>query len=128
MRSIDPKILEDKLLLKNYSASQLATVLVQSAVPRFRAQQIFNAVYANRATSFSAIATLPKAVRDLLDERFHFDSLTLEQKQESGDGTIKFLFSMLDGAKIETVLIPSELVVKDGLPKRLTLCISTQAG
>jgi 23S rRNA (adenine2503-C2)-methyltransferase len=41
-------------------------------------------------------------------------------KQKSEDGTEKFLLEMEDGNKIESVAIPEE--------KRLTLCISTQAG
>jgi 23S rRNA (adenine2503-C2)-methyltransferase len=46
--------------------------------------------------------------------------LAVVRRQESRDGTVKFLFALAHGATIESVLIPDA--------KRLTLCISTQAG
>jgi len=66
---------------------------------------------------------LPKDLRDKLAQRFniiietqHFASL----RQASADGTVKFLFTLNDGEKIETVLIPTST--------RATVCVSTQAG
>jgi 23S rRNA (adenine2503-C2)-methyltransferase len=38
------------------------------------------------------------------------------------------LFSLLDETAVETVMIPSEMVNEEGMPKRRTLCISTQVG
>jgi 23S rRNA (adenine2503-C2)-methyltransferase len=47
-------------------------------------------------------------------------SLSPLQVEKSEDGTQKFLFELEDGNRIESVLIPEK--------KRLTLCLSTQAG
>jgi 23S rRNA (adenine2503-C2)-methyltransferase len=63
---------------------------------------------------------LPKTLRDLLGEHFAMPRLALAARQQSSDGTQKFLFRLADGEAIETVAIP------DG--DRMTLCISSQAG
>ncbi|HEX5831076.1 MAG TPA: 23S rRNA (adenine(2503)-C(2))-methyltransferase RlmN, partial [Gemmatimonadaceae bacterium] len=62
----------------------------------------------------------PLALRERLAERFVIPRLALATHQRSQDGTQKFLFRLHDGQAIETVAIPEE--------KRLTLCISSQAG
>ena len=128
MRQLSSEYLSSKQFIRNFSLSELEAKFVNLNIPRFRAAQVYNSVYEHRATSFESIQTIPKSIRELLNELFLVNSLTLEKKQQSSDGTIKFLYTLVDGAKIESVLIPSELVVKDGSPKRLTLCISTQAG
>lgn len=128
MRSLQSSALDGKLLLKNYTPGELQSFFAGAGIPAFRARQLFRALYANKASSLQDIATLPKELRAQLDEMFHFHSLVLEKKQVSADGTIKFLFQLKDGAAIESVLIPSEMQVREGVPKRLTLCISTQAG
>ena len=66
------------------------------------------------------IQELPKAFRERLEQQFEIPRLELISHQTSSDGTQKFLFRMKDGEAIETVAIP------DG--KRLTLCLSSQAG
>jgi 23S rRNA (adenine2503-C2)-methyltransferase len=55
-----------------------------------------------------------------LAEGFTIGRLTLLREAVSKDGTRKFLFGLSDGHSIESVLIPEA--------KRLTLCVSTQAG
>jgi 23S rRNA (adenine2503-C2)-methyltransferase len=59
----------------------------------------------------------------------------LETRQQSDrDGTTKFLFTLADGAKIETVVIPPRLAFEnreasdEEEQRRLTVCISTQVG
>ncbi|MFO7818711.1 MAG: 23S rRNA (adenine(2503)-C(2))-methyltransferase RlmN [Halanaerobacter sp.] len=55
-----------------------------------------------------------------MKEHFYLEPLTKLGAQESKDGTIKYLFQLMDGAKIEVVYMPSD--------KRKTVCISTQVG
>src|SRR5436190_5002411 len=55
-----------------------------------------------------------------VDEEVSNSPPQIVRKEESLDGTEKFLFGLADGESIESVLIPET--------KRLTLCISTQAG
>lgn len=128
MRELKQAALQGKLLLKNYSLSELVALFGEWGIPRFRAEQLYTAVYNNGAQSIDEITTLPQSVKQTLQEKFVFSSIEPQSIQHSQDGTKKFLFQLADGAAIESVLIPSEMVEEEGTPKRLTLCISTQAG
>ncbi|MGH7831413.1 MAG: 23S rRNA (adenine(2503)-C(2))-methyltransferase RlmN, partial [Candidatus Binatia bacterium] len=66
------------------------------------------------------MSNLAASLRSALEEEFSIGNLQLVRKSESRDGTEKFLFRLTDGNTIESVLIPET--------KRLTLCLSTQAG
>jgi 23S rRNA (adenine2503-C2)-methyltransferase len=86
----------------------------------YRARQVLRHVWVNPAASFDDMSDLPRALRDALAARFTIPRLVIDTDQQSSDGTRKFLFRLADGQAIETVAIPDE--------KRLTLCISSQAG
>jgi 23S rRNA (adenine2503-C2)-methyltransferase len=128
MRSLNTKHKAGKDFLANYTPKELREFLVSEGVPGYRATQVLDGFYANRAKSFMDLHVVPKTVRELLESNLHFSSLILEKAQHSADGTIKFLFRLVDGLKIEAVLIPSEMRSADSEPKRRTLCVSTQAG
>ncbi len=93
---------------------------------RFRANQIYEWLYAKRARSFSELTNLPKSLQDALAQKFSIPSLRCSQISESADGTKKFLFQLEDDRSIETVLIPTEL--RGERSPRRTLCVSTQVG
>ena len=57
---------------------------------------------------------------ELLDANFAIQTLEQTVKQESADGTIKFLFKMQDGNLIETVLMK--------FPYGHSVCVTTQVG
>ena len=57
---------------------------------------------------------------ELLEEQFVIQTLEQTVKQESADGTIKFLFKMQDGNLIETVLMK--------FPYGYSVCVTTQVG
>ena len=61
-----------------------------------------------------------KECLQILEENFVIQTLKESVKQESADGTIKFLFEMQDGNLIETVLMR----FKYGL----SVCVTTQVG
>ncbi|MES2766568.1 MAG: 23S rRNA (adenine(2503)-C(2))-methyltransferase RlmN [Bacteroidota bacterium] len=113
--------------VKGMSIAELEEFLKALGEPRFRAEQVFRALYSG-AESFKSMAGLPAALREKLEDELVFKTLTLEKLQKSDDGTHKFLFTLPDGGRIESVLIPSETVGDDGEPKRMTLCVSTQVG
>ena len=100
--------------------SELTSFMTEVGQPAYRARQVVRRLWVNPAASFEAMSDLPRAVRDQLAARFTIPRLTIDTDQRSSDGTHKFLFRLADGQAIETVAIP------DG--KRLTLCISSQAG
>jgi 23S rRNA (adenine2503-C2)-methyltransferase len=129
MRGLNTELLNGKRFLKDQTLENLSLTLKQNGFQSYRAKQIFQAVYGDKVASFDDISTIPKDLRTWLDEYYIFESIQLEKQQISEDGTMKFLFTLADGAKVETVLIPSEMVTFDtDTPKRRTLCISTQAG
>ena len=64
---------------------------------------------------------LSKELRQLLDQAYYFEGLTLERSDQSVDGTEKFLFRLDDGQFVESVLIPDE-------SGRQTVCVSSQVG
>ena len=87
---------------------------------QYRGSQVARRLWAAPAPTFHAMTELPLPFRALLDAHFTMPRLELISRQQSRDGTEKFLFRLADGEAIETVAIPEG--------SRLTLCISSQAG
>ena len=100
----------------------------------YRAGQIFQWLYGKSVSSFDGMTDLGKDLRERLSEGATLEGITPVTSQVSGvDGTAKYLFSLRDGLLIESVLIPptrkrEDRVKADEDLKRLTLCVSTQAG
>jgi 23S rRNA (adenine2503-C2)-methyltransferase len=86
----------------------------------FRADQVYQALYARGIHDFAGMTDLSKDLRATLAERFRIGWPEVEAKAPSADGTTKYLFRLHDGATIEAVDIPDR--------HRRTLCISSQAG
>lgn len=114
--------------LKGRTLPQLEELLLSLGHKKYRAQQVYDALYIQRVPDIQQITTLPPALRDILSTEYRTDSLRLQTVQHSEDGTKKLLFELYDGRVIESVLIPSEMIEADGHPRRRTLCISTQVG
>jgi len=88
--------------------------------PKYRARQIFAALHARRLRDFAQASDLPKALREKLAERLSTQSLTVESRYVSEDGTRRFLMKTRDNFPVETVFIPTE--------NRDTICFSSQSG
>ena len=87
---------------------------------KYRASQIFSWLYKG-VTDFSQMTNLSKTFIAKLKEKAVIKQITVEKKLVSSiDGTVKYLFTLDDGEKIESVLMR----YKHGN----TICISTQAG
>jgi 23S rRNA (adenine2503-C2)-methyltransferase len=106
--------------IKDLSFKDLAAFLAERNHPSYRAGQIRQWLFQKRATAFSEMTNLSRSLREQLEENFTISRLKILRREEARDGTVKFLFGLSDGASIESVLIPEA--------RRLTLCISTQAG
>ncbi len=107
-------------MLPSEARSALLAFADRNGEPGYRADQVLPHLWKSPRESFEAILPLPKALRDKLGEAFTIPRLALSARQQSADGTEKFLFRLFDGEHIETVAIPEG--------QRLTLCISSQAG
>lgn len=84
--------------------------------PRFRARQVYEALYARRVLDLRNASSLPKELR----EAFSAGALAEDARYESTDGTERYLLGLRDGKSVETVFMPD--------PGRDTLCISSQVG
>ena len=86
----------------------------------FRAGQIYEWLYNKRVKTFDEMSNLSKGLREKLEEHFALTTLSTIVKQESKDGTIKFLFQLQDGYSIETVLMRHDY--------GNSVCVTTQVG
>jgi len=107
--------------LKGLTLPELENFVLELGWEKFRAKQIFKWLYNKQVDDYSQMTDLPRIYRDELSQIAQINELKLITFEKSNcDGTIKFLFQLRDGQKIESVLIPDE--------SRLTLCVSTQVG
>ncbi|UOQ42857.1 23S rRNA (adenine(2503)-C(2))-methyltransferase RlmN [Halobacillus salinarum] len=99
---------------------QLTNWLVERGEKKFRAKQVWDWLYNKRVADFTQMKNVNKSCLDLLTQSFTIETLQEEIKQESKDGTIKFLFKLEDGNVIETVLMRFNY--------GLSVCVTTQVG
>ena len=100
---------------------QLEAQLAEWGQPRYRAGQVWQAVYHDLTAAPEAITTIPAALRQKLADEYSFSHLLPKVEAQSSDGqTRKYLFELPDRRQIESVLM--------GYVTRRTACISTQAG
>ncbi len=99
---------------------QLSAWLMERGHKVFRASQVWDWLYIKRVKNFSEMTNVNKECIQLLDENFFIETLEEHLKQESADGTIKFLFKLQDGNLIETVLMRHKY--------GLSVCVTTQVG
>lgn len=99
---------------------ELQAWLEANGEKKFRAAQVFEWLYVKRVKNYDDMTNIPKALRDKLAEHFLLTTLSTIVKQESQDGTIKFLFQLQDGYSIETVLMRHDY--------GNSICVTTQVG
>ena len=106
--------------IKDYNLNELKNVMVELGEKPFRAEQIFKWIFVENVTSFDEMTNLSLELREKLKEKFDLHIFKIIQKQESKDGTKKYLFDVLDGNAIETVLMQYH--------HGKTVCVSSQIG
>ena len=106
--------------LKSMTQQEIGAVLKELGQPAFRAKQVYTWLHKG-VRSYDEMSNLPKALRDLLAERYPMHIPQVVRKQESQkDGTIKYLWQLSDGNCVETVLMRYHY--------GNTVCISTEVG
>lgn len=106
--------------IKDYDLPDLKEQLERIGQKGYRAEQIFRWIYQEGVTSFDEMTNLSIELREKLKKEFTFSNFRIAKKQESKDGTKKFLFELLDGNNIETVLMEYH--------HGKSLCVSSQVG
>ena len=106
--------------IKNYDFEGLKQELNSIGEKTFRVEQIMKWLYGEKVKSFDEMTNLPKELREKLKENYTICNFNILKKQESKDGTIKYLFDVLDGNAIETVLMKYH--------HGNSICVSSQIG
>lgn len=104
----------------NFTLFELEGYMLELGLDKYRARQLFNFIYAKGFDEFLDISVLKKTDRNMLSEKLFIPKLESSLIKDT-DGTTKFLFKLLDGQAVESVLIP----MKEG---KNTICVSTQVG
>jgi len=86
----------------------------------YRAGQLYKWVYARGISSIDEMTDISLELRARLQEKYCITGPSLEETFTADDGTIKLLYELDDGLKIQSVIMPDDT--------RTTVCLSTQAG
>ena len=106
--------------IKDYNLEELKQELISLGEKPYRAEQIFNWLYREKVKNIDDMTNLSLDLRNKLKENYTMCNFEILKKQESSDGTIKYLFDVLDGNAIETVLMQYH--------HGKTICVSSQIG
>ena len=106
--------------------------LIHLVKPSFRAKQIYGWLYHQYADSYVAMKNIPKAMKEELAQIYLLNPMKIIRKEESDDGTIKYLFELQDGKRVEAVWLKmKDEIHEDGKlirEAKYTICVSTQVG
>jgi 23S rRNA (adenine2503-C2)-methyltransferase len=135
---------QNKISLLGMDREEFAALVDSVGEPAYRAQQLLEAVYRQRAESIEQITTLPQQLRLRLAETGVSIGLpAIENRFVSQDGTVRYLIGFPDGQSVETVWMPEGDGGEAGdgseagdsaAPNagrgwdRATICVSSQVG
>lgn len=102
-----------------YSLSELKTLFAQNDLPPSGPGLLFNWHYKKRQTDPCTVDLAKKSIA-FIDQNIDFKLPQIDVIQESSDKTVKFLFKLSDGQRVETVLIPFN--------GKYSICLSSQVG
>ncbi len=106
--------------LRDQSLTELKDLLVSMGEKPFRAGQLFRWI-ARGATDYAEISDLSAPLREKLSQTALLTNMKTRKVQVSAkDGTRKYLFQLLDGNTVETVLMKYEY--------GSSICVSSQVG
>ena len=106
--------------LLDYDRAALRQFFVELGEKPYRADQVMQWIYQHCISDIDGMTNLGKALRTRLAEVAEIRLPAVVLRQDSADGTTKWVFEVDAGNHIESVFIP------DG--KRGTLCVSSQVG
>ena len=106
--------------IKDYNLEDLKQEMLSIGEKPYRAEQIFKWIYIDKVKTFEEMTNLSLELRKKLEKNYTMCNFKILKKQESSDGTKKYLFDVLDGNAIETVLMEYN--------SWKTICVSSQIG
>ncbi|SDF12082.1 23S rRNA (adenine(2503)-C(2))-methyltransferase RlmN [Sulfitobacter delicatus] len=118
------KMPEGPINLVGLTRDAMRDVLIAHGTPekqaKMRVGQIWQWIYQWGVRDFDSMTNLSKGYRAELAEKFVIEVPEVVTRQESEDGTRKYLVRIAGGHEVEVVYIPEE--------GRGTLCVSSQVG
>ena len=109
-----------KTNLLNLTREQMKSFFADLGEKPFRADQVMKWIYHYCVDDFDKMTNVNKVLREKLKQCAEIRAPEVASRQDSKDGTIKFVMRLDGGQEVETVWIPE----KD----RRTLCVSSQVG
>lgn len=105
--------------LTGMTCGEITAWIREQGYPAFRGKQIFRWIH--QGADFSEMTNLPETMREKLKQEAVAQPVRIRLERKSPlDGTVKFLYELLDGNCVEGVLMRYKYGV--------SLCISTQVG
>jgi 23S rRNA (adenine2503-C2)-methyltransferase len=105
--------------LTRYGATRAELEALLGDEPRYRAEQVWDALWRRRVPLADA-TELPGQLRARLDAALPLALTALVQATSRDEATLKWRWATQDGAQLETVLMRT--------PRRASVCVSSQAG
>lgn len=106
--------------IKSMTLPELQNWIVEQGEPKYRAEQLYKWMHANRARSFEDMNNIPKALKAKCSELGELVTIRKVDVQISKDKTRKYLFAMSDGSLVESVWMDYQYGA--------SVCISSQVG
>ena len=109
-------------ILSGMSLQEITEFVESLKASKFRAKQIHNWIYTKSVSSIDEMTDLAKSFREELKQIATVTDTRIKVRQESSDGTLKYLIEYPDGECVETVLMRFDNRAN------LTACVSSQVG
>ena len=106
--------------IKSFTLDELKNEMIALGEKVFRAEQIFKWLHQENVQSFEEMTNISKEFIEVLNEKYTINNFKIIKKLESKDGTKKYLFDILDGNAIESVLMQYKF--------GYSICVSSQVG
>ncbi len=109
-------------ILSGLNLEEIKAVTDELHATAFRARQVHNWIYHKSVSSIDEMTDLSLKFREELKKIATVSDVKIKVKQESSDGTLKYLIEYPDGECVETVLMRFDNRAN------LTACVSSQVG
>ena len=109
-------------ILSGLNLEEIKAVTDELYATAFRARQVHNWIYHKSVSSIDEMTDLSLKFREELKKIATVSDVKIKVKQESSDGTLKYLIEYPDGECVETVLMRFDNRAN------LTACVSSQVG
>lgn len=109
-------------ILSGLNLQEIEQITDELGASKFRARQIHNWIYLKSVSEIDEMTDLSVKFRDELKKLATVSDTKIKVKQESSDGTLKYLLEFPDGECVETVLMRFDNRAN------LTACVSSQVG